>query len=192
MGHHQLTTPFSSSQTRGYNYEVHVVVQPPRRVRVRRRLVPPVVARTDSPQLLEDFLNGTKHIYATLALTASNGVDDATLDLLGTYSVSGQGVNSFPPGSKKKGGGSSSSSSSQRPHQWIYFVFPGLAIREPGLYSFTVSVNALDYSTSSLTVLCNKASRAVNVVDEAEPPAKPSSEEREILETLRENNLYNP
>ncbi|POS77464.1 hypothetical protein DHEL01_v204142 [Diaporthe helianthi] len=170
--------------------EVHIVVQPPQRVRARRRLVPPLVARTDSPQLLEAFLNGTKHIYATLALTASNGFDDATYNLTGTFSVSGQGVNSYPRGSKKKGGGSSSSS--QTPHQWIYFVFPGLGIREPGLYTFTVFINALDYSTKSLTVLCDKASRTFNVVYEAEPPGKPSPEEQAILEDLRNNNLYDP
>lgn len=149
------------------------MVQPPQRVRTRRRLVPPLVARTDSPQILEDFLNGTKQIFAMLSLRASNGFDDATHNLTGTFSVSGQGVNSYPPGTKKKGGGSSSSS--QAPHQWIYFIFSGLAVREPGIYTFTVFVNAMDYSTKSQSVLCDKASRPVTVVDGHEPPGKPST-----------------
>lgn len=147
------------------------MVQPPQRVRAMRRLVPPLVARTDNPQILEDFLNGRKQIFATLALTASNG-NDATQKLTGTFSVSGQGVNSYPPGSKKKGGGSSSSS--QAPHKWIYFIFSGLAIRESGLYTFTVYVNELDYASKSQRVLCDKASRPVTVVDEHESPGKPS------------------
>lgn len=160
-----------SQQAQSSNVRVHIVVQPPERVGVRRRLVPPLVARTDNPQLVEDFLSGAKHVFATLMLTNSNGTD-ATVNLRGNYSVDGQGVNLRPKASKKKGGGSSSSS--QKPHKWIYFIFPGLSISEPGMYTLTVCVNTLSLPQAFMTTVAWKASRVINVVNEAEPPGRPS------------------
>jgi hypothetical protein len=164
--------PGSSSQAQSSGIKVHIVVQPPERVGVRRRLVPPLVARTDNPQLLDDFMSGRKHVFATLMLTASNGAD-ATSNLRGTYSRDGQGVNLYPKNSKKKGGGSSSSS--QRPHQWIYFIFPGLSVSEPGMYSLTVCVNTLALPDAFMTTVGWKATRVITIVNEAVPPGRPST-----------------
>ncbi|KAI7785097.1 hypothetical protein LA080_008133 [Diaporthe eres] len=177
-------TPESSEQ----NVKVEIVVQPPLTVGVRRRLIPPVIARTDHPQLLDDYLTGRKSVFGTAMLTASNGVDmSAILD--GNYNVQGQPVTVHPENSGKNGGGSSSR---QEPHRWIYFIFTGLSIPVPGVYTFTVCVNALVPDQGCVLTVGGKASRAFTVVDQAVAPARPSRAERRVLQTLETFNLYNP
>lgn len=68
---------------------VEIVVQPPPTVGVNRWLVPPVVARTRDAQLVEDYLNGAKHVFATATLYASN-MDDYSSALGGNWNVSAQ------------------------------------------------------------------------------------------------------
>lgn len=160
-------TPDSSEQ----NVKVEIVVQPPLTVGVRRRLIPPVIARTDNPQLLDDYLTGRKSVFGTAMLTASNGADmSAILD--GNYNVQGQPVTVHPENTGKNGGGSSSSR--QEPHRWIYFIFTGLSIPVPGVYTFTVCVNALVPDQGCVLTVGGKASRAFTVVDQAVAPARPS------------------
>lgn len=162
----EANTPESSEQ----NVKVEIVVQPPLTVGVRRRLIPPVIARTDHPQLLDDYLAGRKSVFGTAMLTASNGADmSAILD--GNYNVQGQPVTVHPESSGKNGGGSSSR---QEPHRWIYFIFTGLSIPVPGVYTFTVCVNALVPDQGCVLTVGGKASRSFTVVDQAVAPARPS------------------
>lgn len=150
------------------------MVQPPLAVGVRRRLIPPVVARTDHPKLLEDYLSGKKSVFGTAMLTASNG-NDVTAILDGNYNVQGQPVTVHPDNSGSNGGSSSSSSSSrQASRRWIYFIFSGLSIPVPGVYTFTVCVNALVHDEGCVITVAGKASRSFTVVDQALPPARAS------------------
>lgn len=162
----EANTTGSSEQ----NVKVEIVVQPPLTVGVRRRLIPPMVARTDHPQLLEDYLAGSKSVFGTAMLTASNGVDMSGL-LDGNYNVQGQPVTIHPDNSGSSSGGGSSSR--QEPHRWIYFIFTGLSIPVPGAYTFTVCVNALVPAQGCVLTVGGKASRAFSVVDQAVAPARP-------------------
>lgn len=163
--------PGPSEQAQTMSVKVEIVVQPPLAVGVRRRLIPPVVARTENRQLLEDYMSGKKSVFGTLMLTASNG-DDMTTLLTGNYQVQGQPVTVHPENS---GGGSSSSSSSRhKPHKYIYFIFNGLSITVPGTYTITVCVNALILDQGCVMTVGGKASRAFNVVEQAVAPARPS------------------
>lgn len=153
------------------NVRVEIVVQPPLVVGARRRLIPPVVARTDNPQLLEDYMTGKKSVFGTGMLTASNGADVSAL-LEGNYNVQGQPVTVHPDNSSGNGGGGSSSR--QEPQKYIYFIFTGLSIPVSGVYTFTVCVNALDIGQGCVFTVGGKASRAFTVTDQAVAPARPS------------------
>lgn len=173
--------PGPSQQAQETKVKVEIVVQPPSTVGVRRRLVPPMVARTDNPQLLEDYLAGTKSVFGTAMLIAGNGTD-ATATLNGNYNVQGQPVTVHPENSGSSGGGGSSSSR-REPHRWIYFIFTGLSIPVPGVYTFTVCVNALVLEEGCVVTMCRKASQAVTVLDRAVAPARPS---KSIAPSLKE------
>lgn len=186
---------------------VEIVVQPPLTVGVQRRLIPPVVARTDNRQLLEDYMAGKKSVFGTAMLTASNGADMST-SMQGNYNVTGQPVTVHP----ESKGGSGSSSSRQEPQKYIYFIFNGLAISTPGMYTFTVCVNALAPEQGCVVTVGWKASRAFTVVNQAVAPGRPSKlirdlyrigqtgyslallgrDERRVLQTLENFNLYDP
>lgn len=155
--------------------KVEIVVQPPLTVGVHRRLIPPVVARTDNRQLLEDYMSGKKSVFGTAMLTASNGVDMST-SMEGNYNVTGQPVTVHPE--SKSGGGSSSR---QEPQKYIYFIFSGLAISTPGVYTFTVCVNALAPEQGCVVTVGWKASRAFNVVNQAVAPGRPSKFDLRLL-----------
>ncbi|KAI3397709.1 hypothetical protein diail_10478 [Diaporthe ilicicola] len=161
----------SSAQTR--EIKVDIAVQPPSLVGVNRRLIPPVVARVNDPQLIEDYMNSVKDIFATLMLTAGNG-QDQTVMLSGNYNVRGQPVTVHGNGGGGGSSGSSSSSSSRHQEQkWIYFIFTGLSIQLPGTYTCTVCVNSLDYSQNFVLTVGGKATRQFQVVNEAVVPARP-------------------
>jgi hypothetical protein len=134
-----------------------------------------LVARTDNAKLLEEYYSGNKDVFATVMLTASNGMD-ATHNLMGTYQRAGVGVNLLPPPSRR-GGGGSSSSSSQKPHRWIYFVFPGFSVSVTGTYTMTVCVNTLGKTPAEafVSTVGWKASRKFAVVIDPVPPGRPST-----------------
>ncbi|KAG8166281.1 hypothetical protein KVR01_004833 [Diaporthe batatas] len=173
---------------------VCIVVQPPERVGAGTWLVPPLVARTDSPRILEIFRDRPVDIFATLMLTGSNGVDATGSNIDGNRSASGQLLESQPPGSQNKtgDGSSSSGSSSQAPRQWIYFIFSGLSIKKAGVYTFTVGVSDMNRQADEVETLSIEKSREVNVVDEQVPPGRPSTGEQEILDELKKKDLYSP
>lgn len=175
-------TPNAPNQAQQMNVRVEIVVQPPLTAGVRRRLVPPLVARTDHPQLLDDYLTGRKSVFGTAMLTASNG-EDITALLDGNYNVQGQPVTIHPE--SRSGGGSSSSR--QEPHKWIYFIFAGLSIPVPGVYTFTVCVNALVPEQGCVVTVGGKASRAFSIVDQAVAPARPSESTAIPSEISRQN-----
>lgn len=168
--------PGPSQQAQETKVKLEIVVQPPSTVGVRRRLVPPMVARTDNRQLLEDYLAGTKSVFGTAMLIAGNGTD-ATATLNGNYNVQGQPVTVHPENNGSGGG----SSSRREPHRWIYFIFNGLSIPVPGVYTFTVCVNALVLEEGCVVTVGRKASQAVTVLDRAVAPARPS---KSILPSL--------
>lgn len=152
------------------NVKVEIVVQPPLMVGVQRRLIPPVVARTENQQLLEDYMAGKKEVFGTLMLTASTG-DDKTGLLFGNNHATGQPITLPSSSSSGSGGGSSSR---HRSHKYIYFIFTGLSITQPGTYTVTVCVNELDVGLGFLATVGGKASREFNVVNQAVAPARPS------------------
>lgn len=148
--------------------KVEIVVQPPLTVGVHRRLIPPLVARTDNRQLLEDYMAGKKSVFGTAMLTASNGADMST-SMEGNYNVTGQPVTVHPESKS----GSGRSSSRQEPKKYIYFIFNGLAISTPGMYTFSVCVNALSPEQGCVVTVGWKASRAFTVVNQAVAPGRP-------------------
>lgn len=145
---------------------VEIVVQPPPTVGVNRWLVPPVVARTRDAQLVEDYLNGAKHVFATATLYASN-MDDYSSALGGNWNVSAQLVteNAAP----SRGGGSSSRSANQ---QWLYFIFNPVSVAMEGMFAFNVVISALSLSSPAQAgvsqVVGGRATRQFNVL--AQPP----------------------
>lgn len=159
----------SSSQAQETRVQVEIVVQPPVAVGQGRRLIPPVVARTDHARLVEDYLSGKTTVFATIMLTASDG-NDATASLQGNYQKQGQPITVHPDNSS--GGGSSSSR--QAPHKWIYFIFSDLSISVPGEYTFTVCVNNMVHAEGCVITVAGKASRAFNVLTQAVAPGRPS------------------
>lgn len=174
----------SSTQT---NREValEIAVQPPRTVGVGRRLVPPVVARTSDPQLISDVLNNDKHVYATSMLTSSNG-GDSSAALMGSWSVTAQLVTS-------SGGGGGSGGSSRRSRiRWLYFVFDRLSIGVQGTYTISVVVSALSLADGVSVVVGGRTTRQLTVVNQAAPPERPSSAERQVLRQLEEAGFYRP
>lgn len=160
----------SGSPEQFQEVRVDIEVQPPGVVGVSRRLIPPVVARINDAQLIEDYMSGARDLFATLMLTLGNGQDQTSI-LNGNYHVRGSPVTIH---SDDGGRGGSSSSSSQGPQQFIYFIFTGLSIPVPGTYTFTACVNALDFSQNCVLTMGGKTTRQFRVVNEAIAPARPS------------------
>ncbi|KAL1849622.1 hypothetical protein Daus18300_013229 [Diaporthe australafricana] len=167
---------------------VDVEVQPPGVVGVGRRLIPPVVARINDPQLIDDYLNGAKDVFATLMLTLGNGQDQTGI-LNGNYNVRGQPITIHSDGG---GSGGGSSSSSQGPQKFIYFIFTGLSIPVAGTYTFTVCVNTLSFTQGFVLTVGGKTTRQFRVVNEAVAPARPGRSEARALRMLEKNGLYDP
>ncbi|ROV94489.1 hypothetical protein VSDG_05900 [Cytospora chrysosperma] len=172
----------SSSTQTNREVAVEIAVQPPRTVGVGRRLVPPVVARTSDPQLISDVLNNDKHVYATSMLTSSNG-GDSSAALMGSWSVTAQLVTSS--------GGSGGSSRRSR-SRWLYFVFDRLSIGVQGTYTISVVVSALSLTDGVSVVVGGRTTRQLTVVNQAAPPERPSSAERQVLRQLEEAGFYRP
>lgn len=191
----------------GYSQaDIEIVVEPPLIVGVNRCLVPPVVARTRDPQLLDDYQTGSKSIFATAMLYSSN-MDDYTSSLGGNWNVTAQLITEVSCSSR--GGGSSSRSNSE---QWLYFIFNPVSVTMEGLFSFNIVVSALGSPSSNEAgmsqVIGGRPTRYFNVV--AHPPRaeKPSesfqspktsryilkcysgSSERQILRHLHAAGLY--
>lgn len=141
---------------------LEIVVQPPSSVGVNRWLVPPIVARTRDPQLIEDYTSGEKHIYATAMLYSSN-MGDYSSALGGNWNVSAQLVTESS--SSGKNGGSSSRSGS---HQWLYFIFNPVSVSIEGTFAFNVVMSALSLSSPSAggvsQVVAGRATRQFTVV----------------------------
>ncbi|KAJ4391277.1 hypothetical protein N0V93_004894 [Gnomoniopsis smithogilvyi] len=169
---------------------LEIVVQPPPSVRVNRSLVPPIVARTRDPQLLEDYSSGGKHIYATAVLYSSN-MEDCSSALVGHWNVSAQVVTESS--SSGRNGGSSSRSGSQ---QWLYFIFNPIAVSMEGIFAFNVVVSALSLSSASATgvsqVVAGRSTRQFNVVAHQPRTERPGSSERQILRRLEAAGVYSP
>lgn len=161
-----------SVQNQGSRVKVEIEVQPPSSVGINRRLIPPVVARTNNPQLIEDYLAGNKDVFAVAMLTSSNG-DDQTAILNGNYSTQGQPITLHGSNGGSHGGGSSSRQSA---HKWIYFIFQGLSIPIPGTYTFTICVNALSYTEGFSMTVGGKTTNEFTVVNQAVAPARPSKQ----------------
>lgn len=165
----EANTPGPSEEAQTMTITVEIVVEPPLIVGVQRRLIPPVVARTEDQQLLEDYLAGKKQVFGTLMLTASNGNDKTSL-FSGNNHATGQPV-TVPSSSSGSGGGSSSR---HRPHEYIYFIFTGLSITQAGIYTIRVCVNELDVRLGYLVTVGEKVSQVFDVVNGAVAPARPS------------------
>lgn len=119
---------------------IEIAVQPPPTVGVNRWLVPPVVARTRDPQLLEDYLAGARHLYATAMLYSSSNMEDYTSVLGGNWNASAQ---LLTESSSRGGGGSSSRSGSEH---WLYFIFNPVSVGMEGTFVFNIVVSALSLS----------------------------------------------
>lgn len=165
---------------------LEIVVQPPPTVGVNRWLVPPVVARTRDPQLIEDYSSGGKHIFATAMLYSSN-MDDYSSALGGNWNVSAQLV--LESSSSSRSGGSSSRSSSQ---QWLYFIFNPVSVSMEGMFAFNVVVSALSLSSPSEAggsqVVAGRSTRHFTVAahpPRAERPGSYIIEIRDALENTR-------
>lgn len=152
---------------------LEIVVQPPTIVGVNRWLVPPVVARTRDPQLLQDYLSGEKHVFATAVLYASN-MEDYSSALGGNWNVSAQFV--AENSSSSRSGGSSSRSSNQ---QWLYFILNPVSISMEGKFAFNVVVSALSLPSSSEAgvsqVVVGRSTRQFTVVIQPPRPERPSA-----------------
>lgn len=188
--------------------DVEIVVEPPLVVGVNRWLVPPVVARTRDPQLVDDYLTGSKTIFAT-AMLYSSTMDDYTSSLGGNWNVTAQLINAVS--SSSRGDGSSSRSNSE---QWLYFIFNPVSVNLEGLFSFNIVISALTSPSSEgagmSQVVGGKPTRFFNVVahpPRVEKPSKPSkgsskieitliyhtgSSERQLLRHLQAAGLYTP
>lgn len=145
---------------------VEIAVQPPHTVGVDRQLDPPVIARTRDPQILEDYLNGDKHFFATVTLYAVSNMDNYSAALRGTWSVSAQLVSES---SSSSAGGSSSRSGN---HQWLYFIFNTVSVTMEGMFAFNVDISALSLSSPNRAgmaqIIGGRATRPFNVL--AHPP----------------------
>ncbi|ROV86892.1 hypothetical protein VMCG_10865 [Cytospora schulzeri] len=174
----------SSTQTMSRQVTVDIVVQPPSIIGLTRRLIPPVVARTSDPQLISDVINNSKQVYATSMLTSTNG-EDYTSALNGNWNVTAQLI-------ANSGGSRGGSSSRHSRSQWLYFVFDPVRIGVQGTYTFTVVISALSLTEGSSVVVGGKTTRPVTVVNQAAPPERPSSSERQVLRQLEAAGLYRP
>lgn len=172
----------SSSTQTNREVAVEIAVQPPRTVGVRRRLIPPVVARTSDPQLIADVMNNNKHVYAALMLTSSNGGDFSTA-LIGSWSVTAQLLTS-------SGGGASGGSRHSR-SQWLYFVFDRLSIGVQGTYTISVVVSALSLTEGISVVVGGRTTRQFTVVSQAAPPERPSMTQRSFSGQKKLNTFAN-
>lgn len=145
---------------------IEIAVQPLPYVGVSRTFVPPVVARTRDPQLLEYFRTGTRQLFATAMLFSTN-MDDCTSFLIGNWNASAKLVSESSGHSR--GGGSSSRSSAE---QWLYFIFNPVSIAVEGIFAFNLVVSALEMSSPDEAgvsqVVGGRATRQFNVV--ARPP----------------------
>lgn len=148
---------------------VEIVVQPPQRVGLSRWVIPPVVARTCDPALIQDVVDSKKHVYATAMLASSNG-EDYSRALNGHWNVSANLDADSPGGS---GGGSSSSSRHSRT-RWLYFIFHPMSIGVVGAFSFSIIVSALSLADGSCVVIGGRTTRQFTVVSQAVAPEKPS------------------
>lgn len=150
---------------------IDIAVQPPPNVGVNSWLIPPVVARTRDPQLLEDYSSGAKQLFATAMLYSSN-MDDYTSVLGGNWNVSAQLVTESS--SSSRGGGSSSRSSGQ---QWLYFIFNPVSVAMEGIFAFNIVVSALNLSSPDEAgvsqVVGGRATRQFNVVSEPPQAVRP-------------------
>ncbi|KUI65247.1 hypothetical protein VM1G_00824 [Cytospora mali] len=174
----------SSSTQSSREVSVEIVVQPPSTVGVNRRLVPPIVARTSDAQLIEDYLNNNKQVYATAMLTSTSG-QDYTPVLNGTWNVNAQLVQTSSSG----GGGSSSRHAHNR---WLYFIFSPVYIGRQGTYTFSVVVSALSLADGTSLVVGGRTTRQITVANQHGRPGRPSSSERDILRQLQAAGLYSP
>lgn len=145
---------------------LEIVVQPPPTVGINRRLIPPVVARTRDPQLIEDYLSGEKHFFATALLYDSN-LDDYSSALGGTWNVSAQIF--AETSSSGRSSGSSSRSTSQH---WLYFIFNTVSVSIEGTFAFNVVLSALSLSSpdeaGESQIVAGRSTRHFTVV--AQPP----------------------
>ncbi|ROV88717.1 hypothetical protein VPNG_10222 [Cytospora leucostoma] len=157
----------TSSAQQVVEVSVEIVVQPPLRVGVSRWLIPPVVARTSNPGLVQEFADNRKHVYATAMLTSSDGEDYSTI-LNGNWNVNANLV--ADSGGSGSGGGSSSRHARNR---WLYFVFHPVSIGLGGTFSFSVVVSALSLESNSCMVVGGRSTRQFTVVNQPVPPEKP-------------------
>ncbi|KUI55579.1 hypothetical protein VP1G_02951 [Cytospora mali] len=173
----------SSSTQASREVSVEIVVQPPSMIGVNRRLVPPIVARTSDAQLIEDYLNNNKQVYATAMLTSTSG-QDYTPVLNGTWNVNAQLVQT-----SSSGGGSSSRHGHNR---WLYFIFSPVYIGRQGTYTFSVVISALSLADGTSLVVGGRTTRQITVANQHTRPERPGSSEREILRQLQAAGLYSP
>lgn len=162
----------NNKMTVAHQAAVEIAVQPPHVAGVNRRLIPPVVARTQDPQLIQDYLSGTKHLFAT-AMLYSTTMTDHSDALGGNWSASAHFVTGNPESSR--GGGSSSRGSRA---QWLYFVFDQLSISLEGTFAFYVAISSLSLTSPDMAGMAEtvggRATREFTVLVQAPRGDKPS------------------
>lgn len=146
---------------------VEIAVQPPSTAMINRWLAPPIVARTRDPQLLQDYTNGGKHLFATAMLYSSN-MEDYTSVLAGNWNVSAQLVMETPASGRNGGGGGSCSGSLSE--QWLYFIFDPISVAMEGVFAFNIVVSALSLSPPEKAgmseVVGGRATRQFSIVSQ--------------------------
>ena len=152
----------SSSPQSSRQIHLSIVVQPPTMVGLGEFLVPPVVARTSDPEILQIAMgHATKYIFASLVLESTTG-KIYTAALNEGASDSGHLV--------QNSGGSGGSSSSAG--YYVYFIFNSVSISKAGTYTIAVLVHIMENATC--WTVGKKSTRQITVVNDAVPAERPS------------------
>lgn len=115
------------SSTAGTGISIEIVVQPPNKAGVGRTLQPPIIARTNDAQVIEDYQSNTRDFfgYITPAWAADGNFYPNEID--GATSVSPQLLEQ--------------NRSSSHSTKWLYFIFNHVRMKLEGDWYLCVGVN---------------------------------------------------